>query len=230
VKITADNIKNEYKFYDFLKSYCERFGEENPHHDTNACSKDFKAIIDGQQRLTSLYIGLCGTYAEKNPRVRWPSAQDDQKLPPRKLYLDLKQPLDDEDSLMEYNFQFLTEKQYKDSLKEPEKKKCYWFCLHKILEFESIDDPSTVYYEIVTPFLKSIGLSENKFAQRTLSRLYDVIRNQKIIHYFNETSQEMDHVLDVFIRTNSGGTKLVFADMLMSIVVFISCGRIVVYG
>ncbi len=218
-EISADNIKNEYKFYDFLKDYCERFDEENPHHPISASDDDFKAIIDGQQRLTSLYIGLCGKYAYKQPRVWWPSARDDEILPPRKLYLDLKQYLDDNDSLMKYNFQFLTEEQYKDSLEEPEEKKPHWFCLHKILEFESVDGPSNVYHKVVKPFLESAGLSKNEFAQETLSQLYDVIRGQKIIHYFNETSQEMDHVLDVFIRTNSGGTKLVFADMLMSIVV-----------
>src|SRR5690606_1879791 len=41
----------------------------------------------------------------------------------------------------------------------------------------------------------------------------------RLIHYFNESSQEIDHVLDVFIRTNSGGTKLDFSDLLMSIAV-----------
>jgi hypothetical protein len=72
---------------------------------------------------------------------------------------------------------------------------------------------------VVKPYLEARGLADNEFSQDTLSQLYDVIRSQKIIHYFNETSQEIDHVLDVFIRTNSGGTKLDFSDLLMSIAV-----------
>ena len=68
-EIKDDGIKNDYKFYEFLKSYCQRFSEENPHVPTNASYKNFRAVIDGQQRLTSLYIGLCGTYAYKKPRV-----------------------------------------------------------------------------------------------------------------------------------------------------------------
>jgi hypothetical protein len=36
------------------------------------------------------------------------------------------------------------------------------------------------------------------------------VHKEQLIHYFNEKSQEVDHVLDVFIRTNSGGTKLAF--------------------
>ncbi len=45
------------------------------------------------------------------------------------------------------------------------------------------------------------------------------VHKEQLIHYFNEKSQEVDHVLDVFIRTNSGGTKLAFSDLLMSIAV-----------
>jgi len=128
---------------------------------------------------------------------------DENILPPRKLYLDLKQPVisDDDDSLMKYNFRFLTEKQYQDSLAEP--KEHHWFCLQKILEFPQVDGASHIWNKVVRPSLESVGLSDNEFAQETLSQLYDVIRAQKIIHYFNETSQEIDHVLDVFIRTNN---------------------------
>lgn len=76
-EINSDKIKNEYKFYEFLKYYCQRFNEENPYANTFAGLKDFKAIIDGQQRLTSLYIGLCSTYAYKQPRVWWPGTMDE---------------------------------------------------------------------------------------------------------------------------------------------------------
>jgi len=213
-EIKSDHIKNQYKFYEFLKCYCQRFNEE-----TSASFKDFKAIIDGQQRLTSLYIGLCSTYAYKQPRVWWPSTRDDIILPPRKLYLDLMQPVnpEDDESLMYYNFRFLTEQQYQDSMLDP--KKHYWFCLHQILELPQVEGGNHVWNKVVRPYLESVGLDKNEFAQDTLAQLYDVIRCQKIIHYFNETSQEIDHVLDVFIRTNSGGTKLDFSDLLMSIAV-----------
>lgn len=218
-EIKSNHIKNEYKFYEFLKFYCQRFNEENTHLITNAGFKDFKAIIDGQQRLTSLYIGLCSTYAYKQPRVWWPSTQDDKILPPRKLYLDLikKVKSEDDESLMRYNFRFLTDRQYQDSMKAQPRN--HWFCLHEILKMPQVEGGHHVWNKVVKPYLEKVGLSENVFAQDTLSQLYDVIRSQKIIHYFNETSQEIDHVLDVFIRTNSGGTKLEFSDLLMSIAV-----------
>lgn len=219
-EIKDDGIKNDYKFYEFLKFYCQRFSEENPHIPTNASYKDFRAVIDGQQRLTSLYIGLCGTYAYKKPRVWWPSTRDDRVLPPRKLYLDLKAPLESEDyeSLMHYDFRFLTDRQYENSL-AAEAPDHHWLCMHEILRYPSRESGDDVLLEVVMPEIDRRGLNENVFARKTLLKAYDVIRSQRIIHYFNESSQEIDHVLDVFIRTNSGGTKLGFSDLLMSVAV-----------
>ena len=107
-EIKNDHIKNDYKFYEFIKEYCQRFNDENPHIATNASFKNFRAVIDGQQRLTSLYIGLCSTYAYKQPRVWWPSVQNDKDFPPRRLYLDLMQETKsiDDESRMKYNFKF----------------------------------------------------------------------------------------------------------------------------
>ncbi|WP_212654704.1 DUF262 domain-containing protein [Marinomonas sp. CT5] len=219
-EVKEDKIKNDYKFYKFIEGYCQRFNEENPLAPTDATFKDFKAVIDGQQRLTSLYLGLCSTYAYKQPRVWWPNTQDDALLPPRKLYLDLFNPLkvEDDDALMNYNFKFLTDKQYKASINVSEDRH-HWYCLHNIMRLPQVEGGTRIWREIVRPYLAEHNLEDNEFAEETLSLLYDVIRCQKNIHYFNEKSQEIDHVLDVFIRTNSGGTKLDFSDLLMSIAV-----------
>ncbi len=40
--IRSASIKNDYKFYEFLKEYCQRFNEENPCVATNAGFHDFK--------------------------------------------------------------------------------------------------------------------------------------------------------------------------------------------
>ncbi len=56
-KISDTNIKSDYKFYEFITTYREFFDENNKDIDTKGVP-DFEAIIDGQQRLTSLHIGL----------------------------------------------------------------------------------------------------------------------------------------------------------------------------
>lgn len=219
-EVTSGEIKKNYKYYRFLTNYCQRFEEQNPELPTTASSSDFKAVIDGQQRLTSLYIGLCGTYAYKNPRVHWPSTKDESKLPPRKLYLDLKSSLDREngESLMLYNFKFLTDEQFKDS-REQKDKKHHWFCMHQVLNFPTVADDGDVSSDVVMPYFAKHESIESEFSRETLLKLYDVFRKKTVIHYFKETSQDKDHVLDVFIRTNSGGTKLDFSNLLMSIAV-----------
>ncbi len=219
-EIKDDDIKKDYKFYEFLKSYCQRFNEENPHVNTTSSFKNFNAIIDGQQRLTSLYIGLCSTYAYKQPRVWWPNTQDDRVLPPRKLYLDLEQPTktEEDDALMYYNFRFLTQHQYEASLRDNANPH-HWYCLHEVLNLPHRESPDDIWLETILPEIEKRDLSNIKFARKTLLKLYNSIHSQKIIHYFKETSQKIDHVLDVFIRTNSGGTKLDFANLLVSIAV-----------
>lgn len=89
-KISASEIKSGYKFYEFITEYREFFAENNKDIDTKAVP-DFEAVIDGQQRLTSLYIGLRGSYAYKMPRKWWKNTEE--CLPTRKLYLNLEQPV-----------------------------------------------------------------------------------------------------------------------------------------
>lgn len=215
--VKCDKIKSNFRFYEFLKIYRKRFKENNDHKDT-AGHKDFKAVIDGQQRLTSIYIGLKGTYAYKQPRVWWPDSYDERILPPRKLYIDLFSSLQDEDneSLMFHNFRFLTDAQYAQS---KGKKDVHWFELREILTLPDVTTVDKIPFQIALPYLRKHGLEANEYALETLTRLYMVIRKERVIHYYTETNQEIDHVLDVFIRTNSGGTQLAFSDLLMSIAI-----------
>ena len=82
----------------------------------------------------------------------WPSAQDDRILPPRKLYVDLTAPLNSDDELMmKYNFRFLTDKQYADSLTD---NKHHWFCLHEIFKYEQYDSPDDILFNVVVPELE----------------------------------------------------------------------------
>lgn len=68
-------------------------------------------------------------------------------------------------------------------------------------------------------YLENVGMSSNAYARKTLTRLYFAVRRDTLIHYYNETSQKIDHVLDIFIRTNQGGTPPSFSDLLMSIAI-----------
>lgn len=212
--VSDAQVKENFRFYQFLEKYCERFGENNPDFDTRGHG-DFHAVIDGQQRLTSLYIGLKGTYAYRLPRRWWPKTQDDAVLPPRRLYLNLSAPLDEErnEEMMSYEFSFLTREERAKAGED----KC-WFLVGDVLDMEEAATADQVL-DVVMTHLDKTGMTSNAYARKTLTRLYFAMRRDTLIHYYNETSQKIDHVLDIFIRTNHGGTPLSFSDLLMSIAI-----------
>lgn len=84
-KTKNNKMKSEYRFYDFIQEFRQFYKENNPEVKTNGVIKDFNAVIDGQQRLTSLYIGLKGSYAYKTPYKRY--KDDENSFPTRKLYV-----------------------------------------------------------------------------------------------------------------------------------------------
>ena len=63
----------------------------------------------------------------------------------------------------------------------------------------------------------SIQWKDKKYAKSTLRKLRKVIFDNKLINYYQEENQDIDSVLDIFIRTNSGGEPLSFSNLLMSI-------------
>jgi len=213
-EVTDAAVKSNFRFYQFLEKYCERFGENNPDFDTKGHG-NFHAVIDGQQRLTSLYIGLKGTYAYRLPRKWWPKTQDDSILPPRRLYLNIASPLDEErnEEMMSYEFSFLSKHEFEKAAEGR-----FWFLVGDVLEFEEAETADQVL-DVVLAYLDKVGMSSNAYARKTLIRLYFAIRRDTLIHYYSETSQKIDYVLDIFIRTNHGGTPLSFSDLLMSIAI-----------
>ena len=64
---------------------------------------------------------------------------------------------------------------------------------------------------------KWLDTTNKAFARSTLRKLREVVFKDKLINYYQEEKQEIDTVLDIFIRTNSGGEPLSFSNLLMSI-------------
>src|SRR5690606_18205603 len=58
-----------------------------------------------------------------------------------------------------------------------------------------------------------------KLAYSTLDRLYRVVHSHNLVNYYEEETQDLERVLNIFIRLNSGGTVLSYSDLLLSIAV-----------
>lgn len=193
----------EFVFYEFLRDYHQQTNRHNEKANLNG-SENVTAILDGQQRLTSIYIALKGTYAYKLPNKRW-----DNKLayPVRKLYLNLLSEAEETEYL--YNFDFLTE----DEASENDDTH-HWFPVGKILDIKEQSDVNE--YLIEHDLSSNADKEKAKFANRTLFKLYSIIHVNPTISFYQEKSQELDKVLNIFIRVNSGGTPLSYSDLLLS--------------
>ena len=201
-KICDPKLKSDYKFYQFLTNYREFFADDNLDIDT-AGVPDFAAVVDGQQRLTSLYIGLRGTYAYKMPR-KWLKNNEDS-IPTRRLYLCLSESVNQEyDNQKKYDFRFLTSEEYMEL-----SKRSTWFLVKEILDLDSLQK--------VNKYINDNHLQENEYASDALIGLFSQIHKEPLINFYLQEEQDSDKVLEIFIRANSGGTPLTFSDLLMSI-------------
>lgn len=196
----------DFQFYEFIRNFHERDSAHNPKADLSG-GEDITAILDGQQRLTSLYIGLKGTYAYKEPKKQW---KNDSAFPARKLYLNLLKKCSEEEIEMEYEFLFLTE----NEAQEKKDNEHFWFKVGDILNFR---EKFEINNYLIENGLFSLPKDAAQFANRALFKLFSVVHEEKIINYFLEKGTELDKVLNIFVRVNSGGEPLSHSDLLLSI-------------
>lgn len=199
------NKIKDFQFYEFLKNYHEKDSRHNRKAElTN--DEDVIALLDGQQRMTSIYLSLTGTYAQKIPYYRWESPH---AFPKKKLYLNLLGP--SEELELEYDFKFLTDAEAKH------RDGCFWFECGKILD---ISDMSKVSMYLMQMDLMNTSIytrEQSEYAINTLNQFFNAVHQKGTISYYLEEGEALDKVLQIFIRINSGGTKLSYSDLLLSI-------------
>lgn len=169
-------------------------------------------VLDGQQRLTSLLIGLKGSYTIKK---KWFAKNNPGAWVKQKLYLDLlKEPKADTDGDEEdirYDFRFL-------ETAPDHSNESYWFEVGRILNFQTKASFETFLDQEQDKFPDTITRGQTRVFIRNLTRLYHAIWNDYCIAYFTENDQNYDRVLTIFVRANQGGTRLSKSDLLLSMV------------
>ncbi|MGL2706731.1 DUF262 domain-containing protein [Helicobacter pylori] len=189
-----DSDKLNFQLYQFITNYDER----KPHNEKIRIEQikrdDLYIVLDGQQRLTSLYIGLKGTRTlkKKNARYDNPNAYEEKRL-----YLNLKHQPNMDNPEDNYQFEFHAQKPEND-------KKHFWFKVGDILELKNVWN-----------YAQEHGLKDNEL--ELLETLNKAFHDKQLISFFEETEKNLNKVLNIFIRVNSGGVKLSYSDLLMSI-------------
>jgi hypothetical protein len=76
----------------------------------------------------------------------------------------------------------------------------FWFPVTRIFGMAEPSEPMV--------YLAEQGLGNTTTAVKSLHRLQAMVHNALVISYYEEDSQDIEKVLNIFIRTNSGGTVL----------------------
>lgn len=211
-KVNAGAVGN-YKFYEILQDYRENFRTHGRECDPADGVASRKAVLDGQQRLTSLVIGFCGSYAWKGYKKRW---DDDSEIarPTRKLYLNLSETLDenDEEDARVYQFEFKSRVETNDweDLHEDREGK-HWFRVGKMREMNGLE---LFQYCLTNDFVKG-----SELAQNLLNQLRDILNTATVINYYQVEDDDLHKALNIFIRVNSGGTPLGLSAIILSIAI-----------
>lgn len=195
-KLDGDST-GRYTFYDFVRNY---HAKDAPHCPTLDVEKGapVTAILDGQQRLTALNIGLRGSYADKLPYKR---ANNAQAYPVKHLHLDLLHTGAVDDLDLEYRFAFMT------ATEAAQRDDHHWY---PVSEIRSMRDPSEVFGYIGS---QQLPVETGK----VLFRLWTLVNTDATINFFEEEAQDLERVLNIFIRVNSGAVALSYSDLLLSV-------------
>jgi uncharacterized protein with ParB-like and HNH nuclease domain len=203
-RVDGNNTQNQ-RFYGILKKYRERYLNRSDEVSTKGIPS-FEVVLDGQQRLTALYLGLKGSYAYHGYNLAW--KDNEYSVPTRHLYLNLcykknqKNNLNDSDDDRKYEFSFL-----KASDLEDDENNNIWFKVGDILGIKGTAQLNAYYRK---------NNIEDEEAQEILSRLHDMVHLEKLVHYYLEQSSDFTRALNIFIRINSGGISLSYSDLVMS--------------
>lgn len=230
--VKKDDV-NKYKFYYLLRDYHEKNKTFNEAAPSPQLAKDLEAALDGQQRMTALFIALQGSYSTKKPggHVNNPAAYIKRHLYFNLLGFKGADPTDDAEGLN--LFKMMSEKEL---AKQNEKNSAYsfWVIAKDFIDnsiWGDLDDKVEEEDQALMDYLTSLNStyintliekndSEFRILLKHILKFKKRLHEEKIISYYSINSKtKLDEVAEIFIRINSGGTKLSKSDLLFSTVI-----------
>jgi Protein of unknown function DUF262/Protein of unknown function (DUF1524) len=195
-----DEAREDIEVYRFIDAASD-FGKHNA-RDRAFGAKSLTFVLDGQQRLTSLLVGLKGTYEVKRRYSRTGDVH--------RLHLDLLRngQVPDDQGEVAYGFAF---RMNTGTMTHGS----YWFEVGRILRYETtvqtlVDD--------LRAKLKAHHASDDELAlaEGNLKRLHAVVFSDQTVCYHTESHGDHERMLEIFVRANSGGKPLSKPDLLLS--------------
>lgn len=164
------------------------------------------AILDGQQRLTSLYLSLFGDSFIRQKYAR----KSNMGGTVTKLLIELnKNKLDVDEE--EYNSKkFDIRFSEKIGILSPTQ-----FELRNIMQEKFRDE--TMRDKAIEDAIANVPTDSKEYARNLLKKLYQKIFEEKLVRYTEIYEMNQDDALEMFVRFNSGGKALKKSEITMSI-------------
>jgi hypothetical protein len=195
-KLRAEK-KDEWPIYEFIRDF-DKEAPHNPGANLAGITSDLRLVLDGQQRITSLFIGLKGSY--RYFYYRWKKSA---------LYLNIaKPPVPDEENPEALTYQFAFRE---DDLPDPGELQ-HWYRVGRILDFDDAEDAK----EDLHGQLFVLSPEQQNNALKLIGKLHNRVHTSLLGNYYEEMSQDYDKVLQVFVRANSEGQRLEYSDLLLA--------------
>lgn len=202
------NITWDTYFCNFLKSvtFDSKKQADNINYELSGIKPNISdtAILDGQQRLTSLYLSLYGTsyIREKHARRKTLGGT----LAKLVIELNEKASSEEEFNSKKYDIKFndkigqLTATQFE---------------IKRLItpDFKNKETRETAIYNVI----KNMPKENQEYAQSILNKLCVKIYDEKLIRYTEILDMQQDDALEMFVRFNSGGKALKPSEITMSI-------------
>lgn len=203
-EVPANQVKL-WQFYKFLTHYHELNAKHNSPAQLSG-ERDVIAVLDGQQRLTALVIALTGSYAERLKNKRRSNLA---AYPVKRLYIDLLNRADETDEQKFYAIEFLAAEEAAADTSR------FWVSLPEL--YSKIRNVNDVLMFMAMERISGAPKQQREFAARTLGSICEALNTLGNVNFFLEREADLEKVLQIFIRINSGGTKLSYSDLLLSI-------------
>ena len=211
-----DNKRNDYAFYEFIRDFSRHADHCDNRTAPMALPPKVTGVLDGQQRLNSMYVALCGSYSEylggqgrhKANKINYPATR---------LYLNVLF-VPDEEKDMQFEFDFWDENDGDPKLFNA--KEC-WVPVHAIYHCQDDAEVNTYWEKLRANFPPTLVLNSEQTAGAlsALKLLRAKVRDEKLITYFPVRGRDLTEALKIFIRANNGGTQVQNAEMIFSTIV-----------
>jgi len=187
-----------------------------PYNSDDPLPSPVKLVLDGQQRLTALNIGLRGSFYERKHGARRDQASSWVQ---KRLYLNLFADPKTVDSELGNKYDFKFRSSDKKTAEE------YWYPVHRILDISDNDEFWTERREIEDEIEEIISEDSDAEsadtyilnAQRNLEALHRAVHKDEKLHFFTEDENDISRVRDVFVRINQGGVTPNRSEILLSL-------------